>query len=292
MQYASTSWCYELAMAKADGTPVRERHEEVAGVPVLWREAPPPPHRRGAAPVLYLHGVPTDGADFLPLLARTGGVAPDLPGFGRSGKASTFDYSIDGYASFLESFVAHLGWERLSLVAHDWGVLGLILAQRRPERIERLVVIAGVPLLPGYRWHRWARLWRRRFVGEMTMGLVNRFVMRRVLREGSSAPRSANDALAEKVWRHFDHGTQRAIIRLYRSSPPEVLEAAGSRLEDVVAPALVVWGERDPFVPSGFASAYADALGGPARVEVKQGAGHWPWLDRPEVVEEIASFLD
>jgi pimeloyl-ACP methyl ester carboxylesterase len=278
-------------MLEPDGTRIRERHEEVAGVPILWREATPPSEDPVASRVLYLHGVPTDGHDFLPFLARTGGIAPDLPGFGRSGKASTFDYSIDGYASFLESFVAHIGLERFSLVVHDWGVLGLVLAQRRPERIGRLVIVDGVPLLPGYRWHRWARLWRRRFVGELTMGLVNRFVMRRVLREGSSAPRPANDALAEQVWSYFDHGTQRAIIRLYRSSPPEVLEAAGAHLGDIVAPALVVWGERDPFVPSGFASAYAEALGGPARVELKQGAGHWPWLDRPEVIEEIASFL-
>ena len=273
------------------GTRILERHEEVARVPVLWREAPAPPARRGAAPVLYLHGVPTDGADFLPFLARTGGLAPDLPGFGRSGKASTFDFSIDGYTSFLESFVAHVGLERFSLVVHDWGVLGLPLAQRRPERIERVGIIDRVPFLPGYRWRRWARLWRRRFVGELTMGLLNRFVMRRVLREGSSAPRSTNDALAEHVWSHFDHGTQRAIIRLHRSSPPEVLEAAGAHLGEVVAPALVVWGERDPFVPNGFAAAYADALGGSARVELKQGAGHWPWLDRPEAVAEIASFL-
>ncbi len=278
-------------MAEPHRTRIREQHEEVARVPVLWREAPAPPDRRGAAPVLYLHGVPTDGADFLPFLARTGGLAPDLPGFGRSGKASTFDFSIDGYTSFLESFVAHVGLERFSLVVHDWGVLGLLLAQRRPERIERLVIIDGVPFLPGYRWHRWARLWRRRFVGELTMGLLNRFVMRRVLREGSSAPRSANDALAEQVWNNFDHGTQRATLRLHRSSPPEVLEAAGARLGDVVAPALVVWGERDPFVPHSFAAAYANALGGPARVELKQGAGHWPWLDRPEAVAEIASFL-
>ena len=34
---------------------------------------------------------------------------------------------------------------------------GLLWAQRFPERVERLVVINAVPLLPGYRWHRVAR---------------------------------------------------------------------------------------------------------------------------------------
>ena len=63
------------------------------------------------------------------------------------------------------------------------------------------------------------------------------------------------------------------------------------RLGDVGAPALVVWGERDPYLPKSFANAYAEALGGEARVEVVEGAGHWPWLDRPEVVDLISEFL-
>jgi len=272
-------------------TRIAERHEDVADVTVLWREAAPPAKTPDAAPVLYLHGNPTDGDDFLPFLARTGGIAPDLPGFGRSDKASTFDYSIDGYATFLEGFVAHLGLERLSLVVHDWGAVGLVLAQRMPARIERLCLINPVPLFPGYRWHRVARLWRTRFAGEIAMGLTNRFMMRRALREAFVDRKADADALTERVWNRFDHGTQRAILRLYRSATPEVLEAAGRGLGKVEAPALVIWGEEDPYAGSQFADAYADALGGPARVEVVAGAGHWPWLERPELVEQVASFL-
>ncbi|MDQ3319472.1 MAG: alpha/beta hydrolase [Actinomycetota bacterium] len=267
---------------------VVEHRAEVAGVPVLWREAPPP--EPGSAPVLYLHGNPTDGDDFLPLLVRTGGIAPDLPGFGRSGKASTFDYSIGGYATWLEAFVDHLELERLSLVVHDWGGVGLALAQRRPPSIERLVLSNCVPLLPGYRWHRWARIWRTRVAGELAMGLTNRFALRRALRGAFVTRGPAVRALADRAWSHFDHGTQRAALRLYRSAPPHVLEAAGRHLGEVTAPALVVWGEHDPYITTDFAHAYAEALGGPTRVEVVD-AGHWPWLDRPELVEEIVAFL-
>lgn len=277
-------------MAQVPQSPVTERQAEVSGVPVLWREAAPL-GAATAAPVLYLHGNPTDGDDFLPFLARTGGIAPDLPGFGRSGKSSTFRYSIDGYADFLEAFVDHLGLERFSLVVHDWGGVGLALAQRRPEAIERLVVCNCVPFLPGYRWHRWARLWRRRVVGELTMGFTTRFALRRVLREAFVTRGPGVDALADRAWSHFDHGTQRAALRLYRSAPPEVLEAAGRRLGEITAPALVLWGEEDPYIAADFAHAYAEALGGGARVEVASEAGHWPWLDRPQLVEEIASFL-
>jgi pimeloyl-ACP methyl ester carboxylesterase len=71
-----------------------------------------------------------------------------------------------------------------------------------------------------------------------------------------------------------------------------VLEAAGARLGTVVAPALIAWGEDDPYLPPSFATALADRLGGPAEVEVLSGARHWPWLDRPELVERVARFLE
>jgi len=276
-------------VAPESDTPVAERHATVAGVPVLWREAPPP--GPGSAPTLYLHGNPTDGDDFLPFLARAGGVAPDLPGFGRSGKAGTFDYSIAGYADWLEAFVDHLGLDRFSLVVHDWGGVGLALAQRRPEAIERLVISNCVPLLPGYRWHRWARLWRTRFVGELAMGFTTRFALRLALREALVTCGEPARALADRAWANFDQGTQRAALRLYRSAPPDVLSAAGASLGEVTAPALVLWGAEDPYISTSFAHAYGAALGGPSLVEIADRAGHWPWIDRPELVERIVSFI-
>src|SRR5438034_6004111 len=120
---------------------IEERTAEIAGTQVFLREAA----RQTAAPVLYLHGVPTSGADWLPFLERTGGIAPDLPGFGRSGKPADFDYSIEGYDRFLEAFLERLGIERFSLVVHDWGAVGLALAQRMPDRVERLVIVNSVP---------------------------------------------------------------------------------------------------------------------------------------------------
>jgi len=76
---------------------IAERQGQIAGIDVLWRVA-------GDAPILYLHGVPAAGWHWEPFLARTGGIAPDLPGFGRSGKPGDFDYTIAGYDRFIESF--------------------------------------------------------------------------------------------------------------------------------------------------------------------------------------------
>src|SRR4029453_14143596 len=132
---------------------VAEETVEVAGLPVHLRRA-------GDTPVLYLHGVPTHSVDWLPFLERYGGIAPDLPGFGRSAKPADFDYSIPGYDRFLEAFTEQVGLERFAFVVHDWGAVALELPQRFPERIEKLVIFTTIPLLPGYRWHRTARGWR------------------------------------------------------------------------------------------------------------------------------------
>jgi pimeloyl-ACP methyl ester carboxylesterase len=252
---------------------IAERRTAVAGLEVAWRRA-------GDAPILYLHGVPTASWDWEPFLARTGGVAPDLPGFGHSAKPGDFDYSIAGYAGFLEAFCAEAGLERFSLAMHDWGAVGLALAQRMPERIDRLVLTACVPLLPGYGWHRVARAWRTPIVGELTMGFTTRRGFRRAL------PRE----IADRAYDDFDHGTQRAILKLYRSAPAEALARHGEGLGKLRRPALVLWPTRDPFIGPEFGRGYADALGGDAELEMID-AGHWPWFERPNVVDRIAAFL-
>ena len=74
-------------------------------------------------------------------------------------------------------------------------------------------MFSTVPFLPGYRWHRVARGWRRPLVGELMMGAATRWAFRRELPA----------ELADQAWSRFDHGTQRAILKLYRSASPEVL---------------------------------------------------------------------
>lgn len=252
---------------------------------VFWRSAP-----CATVPALYLHGVPTSSDDWLPFLAAGGGIAPDLPGFGRSGKRGDGDYTIEGYDRFIERFLDHLGIDRVRLLVHDWGGVGLAFAQRFPERIDRLVVMNSVPFLPGYRWHRIARVWRTRGAGELTMGLTSRFTLKQISRESNATPGPMPDGFLDAAIAHFDQGTQRAILQLYRSSPEEKLERAGAALRSLTCPALVVWGQRDPYIPARFGDLYAERLPGAELLRVPD-AGHWPWLDRPDLVERVTEFL-
>jgi pimeloyl-ACP methyl ester carboxylesterase len=262
---------------------VDEHTAEIDGQPVFWRSA-----EAEGAPPLYVHGVPTSSDDWIPFLERTGGLAPDLPGFGRSGKGGHLEYSAAAIAAFVERFLALVDVERVKLVVHDWGAAALAFAQAHPERIERLVVMNAVPLLPDYRWHRVARLWRVPVVGELAMGLTSHRTLERALRPAFAGP--VPEGFADAVLRHFDQGTQRAILRLYRSAPERQLAEIGRELSRIPAPALVVWGALDPYIPVRFADAYAARLPG-ARVEHVADAGHWPWLDRPDVIERLATFL-
>jgi len=266
---------------------VRAIEEELDSRPLLVREA----DGIGDVPVLYVHGVPTSSADWEPFLERTGGVAPDLPGFGRSGKRASDPYTMAGYDGWIQRFLEHRGIDDFSLVVHDWGAVGLLTAMRRPGRLHRLVILNAVPLLPGFTWHRIARLWRTRGVGELLMGGVSRRTLALSTRSATAAPGALPRAMLDQMARDFDQGTQRAILALYRSAPPEALAAAGRDLGALTCPALVVWGDRDPYLPARFAEGYAAALGGPAEVLHLPDAGHWPWLDRPDVVDTVAGFL-
>jgi pimeloyl-ACP methyl ester carboxylesterase len=264
---------------------IAEHTEDIDGQPIFWRTAPGPD-----PPVLYLHGVPDSSDSWLPFLERTGGIAPDLPGFGRSAKRGDFDYSIPGYDRWLERFLDHVGVERFRLVMHDWGALGLRLAQRQPERVERFVLSNAVPFLPGYRWHWAARTWRRRGLGELAMGTTTRWGLTLLSRQASGTPGPMPREFLDAAWSHFDQGTQRAILRLYRSAPEDVLAAAGRDLGRIAAPGLVVWGADDPYLPSHFADLYAQALGDTG-VRHVPGAGHWPWIDQPALVDEMCEFI-
>jgi pimeloyl-ACP methyl ester carboxylesterase len=254
---------------------VLERHGELDGLPVRWLEAAP---ADAGAPILWVHGVPDSADMWRPFLERLGGLAVDLPGFGRSGKPAGWPYGVDGYAAFLERFLDARGIDRVRVVAHDWGAPALLLG----DRIVRAVAIDVLPLLPGFAWHRIARLWRTPVAGEVAMGLTTGWALRRSARLPAAA--------VGEVLRHFDHGTQRAILRLYRGAEPDALARAGERLRDLRAPALVVWGADDPHLDPAWAQQLAAALPD-ARVRLVTDAGHWPWADRPELIGEIAAFL-
>ena len=266
---------------------VREETIELDEQPVFLRRA-----GDDEVPILYLHGVPTSSFDWIDVLALGGGVAVDLPGFGRSGKRGDLDYSLAGHVAFLERLLDHLGLERVRLCLHDWGAaVGLTWATAHPERVERLVVVDGVPLLAGFAWRGPARVVRMPGIGPIAVGSAIKPVMRRLSRRGWTGDGPMPKPFVDDVAQSFDLGTQRAIVRLLRSASPDLLALAGRDLDTITAPALVLWGAEDRWIAPRFGAGYAAKLGD-ATLEVVEGAGHWPWIDKPELCARIVEHLD
>src|SRR6267143_1877996 len=120
----------------------------VLGSTMAYREAGTPD-----APVaLFLHGNPTSSylwRNVIPLVAPTAYcIAPDLIGFGQSGKPD-IEYRFADHVRYLDAFLANAGISSAFVIAHDWGTaLAFHLAARRPEFIRGLAFMEFLRPLP------------------------------------------------------------------------------------------------------------------------------------------------
>ena len=104
-----------------------------------------------AAPMVLLHGLSSDGADWetvVPGLAATYRLyAPDLRGHGQSDWPG--EYRLDQQRDDIAAFVKELGLAGATLVGHSYGgLVASLVAQRHPELVGRLVIEDSPLLLP------------------------------------------------------------------------------------------------------------------------------------------------
>jgi pimeloyl-ACP methyl ester carboxylesterase len=262
---------------------VREGIVTVAGVRSPVIEAGP----EGAAEaVVYVHGNPGSRLDFRDLVARTGefarAISPDIPGFGDADKPHPreFRYRVRAIGAHLAKMLEQLGVRRAHFVGHDFGgpfSIGAVLA--RPQAAGSLSFI-NTGILKGYRWHKWARIWRAPILGELFMLSLNQ----KNFKKGFH--RLPPD-FVDQMWRHFDARTKRVVLDLYRGTNTEDMSAVADALRRLDLPSIVIWGVHDRYVPVEFADSNREAL---PRVTVHriEKAGHWPFIDRPD---EVAGFL-
>ena len=86
-------------------------------------------------------------------------------------------------------------------------------------------------------------------------------------------------------------GTKRAVIELYRSTGENAIEPYVDRLTEFTGDVLIVWGDNDAYIATEQAQEQRQIFRN-ARVEVVPGAGHWPWLEQPDVVaRHVTGFL-
>lgn len=245
--------------------------------------------------VVFVHGNPGPAEDWrisglLPTVGEFArAVAPDMPGYGDADKPKGFNYTVDGYAEHLGGVLRELGIERAHLVLHDFGgAWGLAWGLRHPVRMASVTLI-NTGVLPGYRWHHWARIWRTPVLGELFQLSATRAAATKLIaRENPNLPRDA-------VNRIYDAGsswaTKRAVLKLYRSTPASAMSGPIASLAHLNRPALVLWGSDDAYLPATYAEQQRLAFHS-ARVEVLKGLGHWPFLEDPATVRaHVVQFL-
>jgi pimeloyl-ACP methyl ester carboxylesterase len=270
------------------------RELNLDGVRTPLREAGP---ADASEAVVFVHGNPGSGADWDPLLAAVAeqgyrAVAWDAPGFGGARAAPGFRQTVEAHATFIGRALDALAIDRAHLVVHDFGgPWGLRWAAAHPDRFSSAVLL-GTGVLPGYRWHALARLWRTPLLGELFMATTTRAGFRLLLRRGQRRPLPR--AFVDRMYDDFDRHTRRAVLELYRSVPD--VAAAGQRLAAALRPldrpALVLWGRHDPYLPAALADRQRDAFPH-ADIRVLERSGHWPFIDdRETTAAAITAFLD
>ena len=108
----------------------------------------------GAPVALFLHGNPTSSFIWRNIIPHVAGVAhciaPDLVGFGQSGKPDSA-YRFFDHVHYLDAFIEAADITSAYLVAQDWGsALAFHLAARRPDFVRGLAFMEFIHPTPSW----------------------------------------------------------------------------------------------------------------------------------------------
>lgn len=255
---------------------------DAAGVVTHYRKS-------GRGPALcLLHGNPDTGAlwdGVAPRLARNFTcLVPDLPGFGKSQAPPDYRATLPEMAVFVDAFLDSAGAAGpVHLAVHDFGgPYGLAWACEHPERAASITCINTV-FSASYRWHFWARVWRRPMLGELVMAATTWPVFYLELRRGSR--RLSRDAI-RKMYESFTPATRKMVLTHYRATDPAAFAGEEGRFAELArrVPVQVLWGEHDPYIPRRFAERFHAS-----RVIYFPGCGHFLPSEAPE---EVAARIE
>jgi pimeloyl-ACP methyl ester carboxylesterase len=255
---------------------------------------------------VLLHGWPGDRTDYralVPLLRGCEVVAPDLRGFGASGKHladPTAQYDAAAQARSVAALITDLGLERPVVAGYDIGSrIAQALASARPELVKALVI---TPPVPGVG----TRVFGAGPMREFWYQSFHRLPLAEELIDGKP---DAVRAYLRHFWAHWsgpgfelaeadlDHlvsvygppGAFAASVNWYRSgagtAARALSETAPAPADRLATPATVLWPELDPLFPRD----WSDRLGeffGQVRLRYVDGAGHFAPLEYPDVLAE------
>ena len=250
---------------------------------------------RGAGePVVLIHGFPTSGhmwSDVAPLLPPGHRVIVlDLLGYGRSDPPAGKALGVHAHADRVIALLDALSIGRACIVGHGFGGgVAQSLAVRTPDRVSRLCLVDSVAFDA---WpSRTVRIWRRlhALVRIAPPSWIQSIVRATLHRGYADAERGAHSL--EQYVRVFgsSEGRSTFVQHLWAFDSSET-EAMGSRLGEIAAPAAIVWGRGDPFLPVSLGQRLRDAIPG-ATLDVVPSACHFTPEDTPAAVSAVIGGL-
>ena len=260
------------------------RFAEVDGVRVHYQEA----GDREAPPILLIHGFCASTCvwrDVLLPISRMGFrvVAPDLIGFGFSGKPRRGAYTIDAQARMIVRLMDELGIDRAALVGSSYGgAVAMTAALDHAERVSRLVLVDPVSN-DDAKNQRLLRIAASPVMGDLLSPLM--IESQRLMKWRMRKVYAGNNAHlfdAERIAAHClplkTAGAQRAALATLRRWKADRVEREADR---ITQPTLLVWGEDDRDIPLRHGERL-HALIRNSRLVVFPACGHLPQEERPD----------
>lgn len=250
-----------------------------------------------APPVVALHGFPECGHTWSPVAATLAAsgyrvVAPDLRAHGASdAPRSVRHYRMALLLDDVEAVIDDLGLQRAVLLAHDWGgALAWLMSERRPHRLEH-VVILNAPH-PGVLRHaiRHDRAQRARSAYVLRAQIP--WLPERRLRRDRAAYLAGlfpAEFYGPEIVDHYrdmwmEPGAVRGMLNWYRAFARD--RSLHPPIGPIDVPMKVIWGSADPVFER---STLTMSVSSCADIDVVElaGCGHSPHRERPETVAEV-----
>lgn len=250
-------------------------------------------------PIVLVHGIPTSSflwRDMIEELSAHGRViALDLPGFGFSDPPHDGDYGISNYARLLGQFLESLHIEQATLVCHDLGgPISLTYALRHPDKYDRLIILDTFLHRDLPPWPLSMRMAKIRPIGEIFMWLGGKSIIRTGLEEGVIDKSRMSDGVVKRYYMPDGNPDKlnRSMLGTLRMGYMEDLEFIEKNLKTIQKPTLILWGEKDIYLPISLGNRIHNDITG-SQMERIPNCGHFIPEDQPELATKIiVAFLN
>ncbi len=253
--------------------------------------------RGSGHPILFIHGIPTSNRIWSGVIDRLAGsyncLAVDLPGLGRSPRATHRLGELQVLADHIEELRIQHNIDKWHVVGHDAGsAIAVQYSHRFPDRVGRLALLSPA-LFPDLKPFYLFRLLRIPWIGEMLAPLVNLAFWRIAMRGAVEGQTKELDGVLEDFRAPFCgvRGAWHLMSLLRWGNPAQVLAAVPGYLPQLSMPTVVFQGSRDRAVPHSFAMRASALIPNCRMVTVE--SGHFIPLNNPEcVASELRRFFD